>query len=225
MKSCIFCHSTTLYTKSPTQYQCVTCKKTWSHVKYQRECALIDAFLEGQTMAGCAKALHLNYNTVKHAYHKMRLLLSSYAQECYLHQPQTFSEYEEFYYLPYTKQKNTRFFLDAVGIFGMVYQSWVYTLLLPDQFTPFKRLMEDENTLEINNEAYARYLNHHKVTHVKSFEHRLGAFWNYFENFMRTFKGVKKENLFYYLKEAEFKFNYTKEKQKKILLNLWKDSF
>jgi hypothetical protein len=134
-------------------------------------------------------------------------------------------EYDEFYYLPQTKQKKARFFLDAVGIFGMVYEkAWVYTLLLPDQLTPFKRLLEDESNPHVDNEAYARYLNHHKVTHINSFEHRLGTFWDYFKTFMCASKGVKKENLFYYLKEAEFKFNYTKEKQKEILRGLWREN-
>jgi len=224
MKQCPFCNASKLYTKSPTQLRCVTCKRTWSVSKYQRETNIIDAFLENQTIEQCSKNLNLNYLTIKKIYYKLRLLVCNHAQECYLNQPKTFSEYDEFYYLPYSKQKNARFFLDAVGIFGMVYESWVYTLLLPDQLTPFKRLMEDESTRQEDNEAYARYLNHHKMTHVKSFEHRLGLFWSYFETFMRPFKGVKKENLFYYLKEAEFKFNYTKERQKEILICLWREN-
>ena len=32
-------------------------------------------------------------------------------------------------------------------------------------------------------------------------------FWRYFEKFMKKFKGIKEENFFYYLKEAEFRFN------------------
>jgi len=224
MEQCIFCNASKLYIKSGTQRYCVACKRSWSVLKTQRDFELIDAFLENLTIAQCSKKSSLNYITVKKMYQKLRLLLCNYSQECYLNQPNTFSEYDEFYYLPYTKQKKTRFFLDAVGIFGMAYESWVYTLLLPDQLTPFKRLMEDESTLHVDNEAYSRYLNHHKVTHIKSFEHRLGTFWDYFETFMCAFKGVKKENLFYYLKEAEFKFNNTKEKQKEILCTLWRDN-
>ncbi len=32
-------------------------------------------------------------------------------------------------------------------------------------------------------------------------------FWSYFEKFIKKFKGVREENFFYYLKEAEFRFN------------------
>jgi transposase-like protein len=32
-------------------------------------------------------------------------------------------------------------------------------------------------------------------------------FWEYFEAFIKKFRGVNKNNFFYYLKEAEFRFN------------------
>ncbi len=41
---------------------------------------------------------------------------------------------------------------------------------------------------------------------------------------MASFKGVRKENLVYYLKEAEFKFNYSKEEQRSILTDLWRQN-
>ena len=62
------------------------------------------------------------------------------------------------------------------------------------------------------------------MVHITSFKHRLEEFWNFFETFMAHFKGVKKENLVYYLKEAEFKFNYSKHEQKEILMRLWKQN-
>ena len=45
----------------------------------------------------------------------------------------------------------------------------------------------------------------------------LSDFWHFLENWLDHFKGVKKENFIYYLKEAEFKFNYDKEEQRMIL--------
>ena len=98
----------------------------------------------------------------------------------------------------------------------------IYTLLLPDQLSSVKRLLEHDAIDTIEYEEYARYLQRHKVIHVEQFEHRLSQFWDYFERFMCHFKGIKKENIIYYLKEAEFKFNYSKENQKKIILDYWK---
>ena len=42
-------------------------------------------------------------------------------------------------------------------------------------------------------------------------------FWEYFENFIVKFKGIKDEKFFYYLKEAEFRFNKFKIEVKDIV--------
>lgn len=222
MKQCIYCDSSKLYIKSQTQYQCITCKRRWSEQKYQKECSLIDSFIKNETILEATQKRGIHYSVGKKAYFKMRLLLTNYAQEQYANQSEPFTQYDEFYYLPQTKKKDSKYVLDAVGIFGMLYDDWVYTLLLPDQFAAFKRLVEHEE--EIEHEAFARYLTSHKVAHIKSFEHRLGEFWKFFEIFMSHFKGVKKENLVYYLKEAEFKFNHSQEEQYTILMHLWKQN-
>ena len=224
MKQCIFCHSSKLYVKSKTQWRCVTCKRIWSEAKYQKELLILEAFLADKSILDCAKMCGVNYITAKNIYHKIRLLLTSFAQERYLNQSDTFSEYDEFYYLPKIKRNQNQYLFDAIGVFGMLYEEWVYTLLLPDQFTPIKRLMEHDVPSPDENATYARTLQRHKVTHISRFEHRLGTFWNYFEAWIAHFKGVKKENLIYYLKEAEFKFNYTPKEQKKILTQLWKQN-
>jgi transposase len=225
MKTCIFCHSPKLYVKSPTQYYCVTCKKVWSTLKHERDGYILDAFLANESAFMCAQKHDLAYNTVKEVYQKLRLILSTYAQEIYAKQTEAFSQYDEYYYLPNTKRHSKKYFFDAIGIFGMLYKdNWIYTLLLPDQFSGMKRLMAHDEIEAMEHEAYARFLQRHKVARVSHFEHRLGEFWSYFELFMHHFKGVKKENLIYYLKEAEFKFNHSKEKQKEIMLKLWREA-
>lgn len=222
MKQCIYCNSSKLYIKSTTQYKCITCKRTWSENKYRKECSLIDSFLKNETILEATQKRKIHYSVGKKIYFKLRLILTNYAQEQYAKQSEPFTQYDEFYYLPYTKKNDSKYLLDAIGIFGMLYDEWVYTLLLPDQFASFKRLVEHDE--EIEHEAYARYLASHKLTHIKSFEHRLGEFWNFFETFMSHFKGVKKENIIYYLKEAEFKFNHSYEEQYAILMHLWKQN-
>jgi transposase-like protein len=49
---------------------------------------------------------------------------------------------------------------------------------------------------------------------------KINDFWNFLETYLRKYKGVKSENFIYYLKEAEFKFNYTQEEQREILKNI-----
>jgi len=212
-KTCIFCGQTKLYEVSATQYRCVTCKRTFSHAKQTKEMAIIDAFIANESAYECATHLKLNYLTVTKTYHTLRLMLLSHLETLYAEQTQTFSQYDEYYYLPTCKRGKPKHLFDAIGILGMLYDKRIHTLLLPDQFAHLKNL--EENSIE--KETYARYLNQHKVAHYESFENALLDFWNFLENWLDHFKGVKKENFIYYLKEAEFKFNYDKEEQKQIL--------
>ena len=47
------------------------------------------------------------------------------------------------------------------------------------------------------------------------------AFWDFFEATITRYKGVKTDNFVYYLKEAEFKFNYAETEQFRLLSALW----
>ena len=38
--------------------------------------------------------------------------------------------------------------------------------------------------------------------HIKIYQ-----FWDYFENFIKKFRGISNDNFFYYLKESEFRYN------------------
>ena len=212
-KSCIFCGATKLYKVSSTQYRCVTCKRTFSHAKQDKERHIIDSFIANHSAHACAKRLGLNYLTVTKTYQKLRLLLIEHSEALYEAQTQTFSQYDEYYFLPTCKRGKPKYLFDSIGILGMLYDKRIHTLLLPNQFAHLKNLEETS----IEKETYARYLNQHKVAHYESFDNALVDFWQFLENWMDHFKGVKKENFIYYLKEAEFKFNYTHEEQRQIL--------
>jgi transposase-like protein len=180
--------------------------------------AIIECFIDNNSANECATLLGLNYLTIAKKYQKLRLLLITHSEALYAEQTETFSQYDEYYYLPTCKRGNNKYLFDSIGILGMVYGKRIHTLLLPDQFAHLKNL--DENSIE--KETYARYLNQHKMAHYKSFDNALTRFWKFLENWMDHFKGVSKENFMYYLKEAEFKFNYDKEEQRLILETLWK---
>jgi len=61
------------------------------------------------------------------------------------------------------------------------------------------------------------------ISKLKTIENTITKFWRFFEIFIRPYKGVKSEYFLSYLKEAEFKFNYTKKRAKRnfdLLLEL-----
>lgn len=212
--TCIFCASVNLYIISPTQYRCAKCKRTFSAKKLEQEKQILNAFLENESMHQCSQNLKINYNTVKKSYKKFRIIIMNYIERSYTFQKNSFSQYDEYYYLPHTKKKNYNYFFDSIGILGMAYEKKIYTLLLPDQFSHLKHLSRDL----IDMHYYARYLSNHKMAFFDSFDNIINHFWEFLDTFMLHFKGVNKVNFVYYLKEAEFKFNYTVAQQRSILL-------
>lgn len=211
-KECIYCTSHELYRVSKTQYRCPLCKRTWSHKKQHQEAAILEAFLNNLSAKKAATELQLNYATVQKRYEKYRMILSLESQKLY-HTSTACEEYDEYYYLPSSKKKNAEHLFDAIGILGMLYQDKVHTLLLPDHFENLK----SENVAIQEKEAYAKFLSHHKIAHLESFDSRLNHFWGFLETSLHRFKGVTKTNFIYYLKEVEFKFNYSKEDLSQLL--------
>ena len=45
--------------------------------------------------------------------------------------------------------------------------------------------------------------------------------WKFLEKNLKKYKGVEEENFFFYLKECEFRFNYSKEEQLEIIENIY----
>jgi len=217
--ACIYCSGKKLYCVSPTQYRCATCKRTFSIKKHLQEEAILRAFIENESAHSCSQTLHVNYITVKKAYLNFRMKIMDFIEQSYTYQKNSFSQYDEYYFLPHSKKGDFNYFFDSIGILGMAYETKIYTLLLPDQFSHLKHLSRDL----IDMHYYAQYLSNHKMAHFESFNNIINQFWNFLEHFMMHFKGVSKEKFIYYLKEAEFKFNYTKEEQhvilQKMLLN------
>ena len=180
----------------------MTCKRTWSHEKYTKEMRILDCFIENKSAYDCATFLKVNYLTVTKMYQKLRLFLIQHAEELDVVQEDAFSQYDEYYYLPTCKRGKPTYLFDAIGILGILYGKRIHTLLLPDQFAHLQNLEETS----IEKETYARFLNRYKVAHYESFDNALIDFWHFLENWLDHFKGIKKENFIYYLKEAEFKF-------------------
>ena len=67
---------------------------------------------------------------------------------------------------------------------------------------------------------FSKFMMLNKISKTQKRENLITKFWNFFELSILKYKGVSDENFFYYLKEIEFKFNYTKEEQLQILKNL-----
>jgi transposase-like protein len=165
-----------------------------------------------------SEILGLNYKSIESRYKDLRKYIVIYLEEKYKNRKSDFTEYEEYYYLPQKKRGRVKYLFDAIPILGTKYEDFVYTLLLPNLFEFIKE--EDAHNATYIKE-YAQFLNRYKIIHYQKFDNLLVRFWLHVENEMLRFKGVAKENFIYYLKECEFKFNFSEKEQNEILTNLW----
>lgn len=218
-KQCPFCKNKKLYAVSNTSLKCSACKRKYSHIKLEKDYKILNFFCDNISANECAKSLKISYKSVRDRYMDFRKFLYIYIENIYIENYAEFNEHDEYYFLPQNKRGRVKYLFEAIGILGMAYNNSIYTLLLPDQFAHIKNRLDNEKIIYIK--EYARFLNRHKIMHFEKFDSRLIRFWVYLEEKLLHFKGVSKENFIYYLKEYEFKFNHKKEKQKKILWQLW----
>jgi len=209
---CKNCKNQTFYTLADDYIKCKKCAKKYSLKKLKRDQDILDGFCKNITALELSKQLELNYKTIKNRYDEIRAKLPQFLENEYNSMPKDFSEYEEYYYFT-KKQKlqNIKSLYEAINIIGFYSNEKVYTLLMPN----LKQRRESLNANE-----YEEYLNWHKIYSKESYKTKLYDFWKFLEENLKKYKGIENEYFFYYLKECEFRFNYTLEEQEKILKNL-----
>jgi len=218
---CPFCGCKQLYIVSKMTLKCSTCKKKYSTKKLETDIKAIEYFCNDISAKECAKSLHVNNKTIQDRYMDFRKLIVLHIEDQYINQHSTFTEYDEYYFLPKNKRGKVKYLFESIGILGQIYNSTVYTILLPDQFSHLRKesmLNPDINFAYLK--EYSKYLNRYKIVHFKRFDSKIIRFWVFLEEKLLHFKGISRENFAFYLKEYEFKFNHTKEEQKNILWKL-----
>lgn len=221
-ETCLFCGSMNLYKVTSTSVKCSTCNKKYSIKKLETDSKVLECFCANINALTCSQNLGINYKSVKDRYTDFRALALLHVEKMHSQNHNGYSEYDEYYFLPQNKRGKVKYLFDAIGVFGMVYNETIYTLLLPDQFSHLK--MEDFHNPDVKLaylKEYSKYLNRHRINHYEKFDSLLLEFWVFLEKNLLHYKGISKENFMYYLKEFEFKFNYDVEEQKKILWSLW----
>ncbi len=211
--NCPSCSSTKLYTLKNSYIKCPKCKKKYSLKKLLFDKKIIMFFCLNIPAYEASKKLNVNYRSIKNRYDLFRKLLCIYLDDLYTDSKHEKSEYEEFYYFS-KRAKNSKntFINQAVNIIGFYSNNKIFTLLLP-------KLTKYENINEAKN--YEKYLSWHKINSRTSYKTPLSIFWTFLEGSLKKYKGVKEENFFLYLKEAEFKFNYLHNEQNEILNQLY----
>ncbi len=197
---CIYCKNKTTYLLSDGLRKCSQCRRKFSPKKREKKRELIDLFLSAEdipmkTLKGNSE---ININTISKHFEIFRKKIAFFLDSEYEKNIHKIDEYDEYIYC----QKNSKSKKNCTFI-TFSYEQKVYALLL------------QENIEQIN-----RLENFYKMVKVKKDSSAITDFWNYFKIFIAKHRGVAKQNLIYYIKEAEFRYNYSLERQKEILYNI-----
>ncbi len=213
---CKYCNNGTFYVLKNGYLKCKKCGKKFSPNKIQRRQKVIKCFCEDLTALECSKKTVLNYITVKKLYDDFRKDIATLLEKDF--QDKAVLEYDEYIYLEKSKKRDKKYIFDAVDFLTFHYNKSIYNLLMPN-LNKYKNELLNDGADKAYYKEFSGFMMFNKISKLQKRNNLIVKFWNFFENEITKYKGIKKENFFYYLKEIEFKFNYSKKEQRKILSN------
>ncbi len=212
--NCIFCNNNKLYVLKTNQLKCSKCKKKFSKKKLKQKEQIIDCFCSNITINQSKVKLNLNYLTIKKHYDNFRKNISLYLENLY--NQENISAYEEYIYIEKSKKHKEENIFEAKSFICFEYERKVFNLLMPS-LSMYKEEYRNKGFSDISYKEFSNFLRFNKLSKKSKNQTLIQRFLYYFEDEILKYKGIREENFFYYLKEIEFKFNFTVEEQKKIL--------
>lgn len=189
--SCVYCNHYIIYKLKDGYYKCAKCKRKFSPKKIERKAKILKGFLDELTPQEISKKYSISYATVVKEIKNIRKVIAQICEEEFLKKDEI-KEFEEYLYLP----KSTKNILNAQNFLTIDYGGKIYNIML----SPMK------NYAGFDEEKIKSFFRQSRIIKVQNHAN-IYKFWDYFEEFIKKYKGVKEENFFYYLKEAEFRFN------------------
>jgi len=214
--SCIFCDAP-VYTLKEQNIKCSVCKKKYAKNKTNKTILLIELFCQNYPALEVAKNNNLSYVSVKNYYEEFRTLCATICEKEYETIRNKESEYEEYFYLEKSKRYKKEAVFEAKNFLTFDYSGHIYTILLPSLSKFKNQFIEDELTPSYY-EEFSKFKRQTRLIKISKRYNTITQFWEYFENFILHYKGVKDENFPYYLKECEFKFNHTRQQAIELLI-------
>jgi len=216
---CPYCKHSVTYKLKTDQEKCSKCKRKFSPKKILLEQKICDFFCSDKNINETVKELQLNYITVQKRYMKYREYIPSYLEKEY--EKYETKEYDEYVYLPKSKKKIKENIFEAQNFLTFCYnENKVYNLLMPN-LNRYKQQFQSDNLEEQYFKEFSRFMMFNKIAKIKKRDNPIVQFWNFLESYILKYKGINQENFYYYLKECEFKFNYTKVEQIEILSSFY----
>jgi len=209
-----------------------------SRLSQYKQMKLIEHFVSGSTARCAAELVGVNRKTAAYYYHRLRVIISAHLEQESREFLSGEIEVDESYFGGHRKGKRGRGAAGKVPVFGLLKRGGkVYTKIIPDAksstLMPIiqKKVKPDSivytdywrgyNVLDVSEFKHYR-INHSKLfadkhNHINGIEN----FWNQAKRHMRKFNGIPKQHFYYFLKECEWRFNYSNPKQQLSMLKQW----
>ena len=211
-----------------------------SRLSQHKQNKLIELFVAGVTARTAAELVNVNKNTATFYFHRLRLLI--YQNSPHLEMFEGEVEADESYFGGVRKGKRGRGAAGKVAVFGLLKRNGkVYTVAVPntqsatllpiirEQVKPdsivYTDFYKSYDVLDVSEFSHFR-INHsthfaEKQNHINGIEN----FWSQTKRHLRKFNGIPKAHFELYLKECEWRFNYSDLKsQISFLKQLVKES-
>ncbi|WP_456381261.1 hypothetical protein [Hydrogenimonas sp.] len=155
----------------------------------------------------------------KNRYDRFRILIAHYLEEKYNEHAGNVQEFDEYFYLERSKKRNEKTIFDVRNFLTFDYGGKVYNILMPSLRKYRTHLLDDGMQREYYKQL-ARFITFRRIARLNHLDNTIVKFWRFFESHIKKYRGVDEEYFFYYLKEAEFKFNYSIAEQKAIIAEI-----
>ena len=193
--SCIYCNHYILYKLNDGYYKCAKCKRKFSPKKIERKAKILKGFLDLLTPNEISKKYNISYSTVVKEIKNIRRVIADICEKEFL-KKENINEFEEYLYIPKSLKKSPNSIYKAQNFLTIDYGGKIYNIMLSN--------MKNYETLSPN--EIKSMFRQSKI--IKIYEKTtIKKFWIFFEEFIKRFKGISEKEFFYYLKEAEFRFN------------------
>ena len=203
--SCIYCEHYILYKLKNGYYKCAKCKRKFSPKKIDRKAKILKGFLDELKPTEISEKYNISYATVVKEIKHIRRVIANICEEEFL-KKENIKEFEEYLYIPQSLKRNPNSIYKAQNFLTIDYGGKIYNIMLSNMKN-YKILTPKEIKSMFRQ---SRIIKIYEKTLIKKF-------WLYFEEFIKRFKGISEEEFFYYLKEAEFRFNNYKIELKEII--------
>ncbi len=200
---------------------------------------LMEHFVAGTTARTAAEIVGVNKNTAQLFFHRLREIIAQKQDSMIIFKGEI--EADESYFGGKRKGKRGRGAAGKVPVFGLLKRGGkVFAEIIPDaksktlmpiikeKVTPDSIVYTDSlpsyNALDVSEFKHVR-INHSKLfaenrNHINGIEN----FWNQAKRHMRKFNGIPKKNFRLFLKECEWRFNFSSPRKQLDMLIQWVES-